>query len=87
MKLKSPAIETLLQILVAEGEVSRAALKVLTTWPGQDRFAPHFRVEVDALLAQVDHSNPKEHQLGVLMSAARDRLLGLTPAALGIQTH
>ncbi len=76
MKLKSPDIEKLLQCLVADGAVARAALMVLTTSSDRDRFAELFKIEVDALLEKANHDNPGERRLHELMKAARDRLLG-----------
>ncbi len=83
--MRQTDVEKLLQMLVAEGEVSRAALKVLTTWPDHSRFPELFKIEVDALLAKVDPSNPNDRRLGELMRAARDRLLGV--ASTSQTTH
>lgn len=78
--MKQADIEHLLQILVADGEVSRAALKVLTTSGADPRtFAPLFIAEVDALLANANLDCPHERRLRDLMVTARDRLLDRSP--------
>jgi hypothetical protein len=75
--MKPTDIQALLRMLVAEGEVTRVAVKVLsTTGADSTTFEPLFRAEVDLLVEKANRNDPREWHLRTLMEAARNRLLG-----------